>query len=201
MAAPQAALVGEHFYTDTLRPSSNMHRNDFGNGVLDIVVRCIIRVFTGTTGVYTTPADVANEHRAIHIPRRIKFTLTVNSFGTFVALIPMDSDVAERMAQDSLCPRSYPEFLAFRDDPAGDYPVYSRHESIIISPATPAWPYRVFFHHGLAGKKHMIFTTFRSHHLVHFLDNLLAAGMALVVTHNTYDPPVIQLHPKRAPRA
>jgi len=201
MAAPQAALVGEHFYIDTLRPSSNMRRNDGLNRVLDIVVRCIIRVFPGTTGVYTTPADVANEHRAIHIPSRVKFTLTVNTFGSNVAIIPMDSDVAERMAQDSLCPRSYPEFLAFRDDPAGDYPVYSRHESIIISPATPAWPYRVYFHHGLSGKKHMIFTTFLPHHLVHFLDNLLAAGMALVVTHNTYNPPVIHLHPKRAPRA
>jgi hypothetical protein len=201
MAAPQPALVGEHFYIDTLRPSSNMARNDVGNRVLDIVVRCIIRVFPGTTGVYTNPPDVANEHRAILIPSVVKFILTVNSFGSYVALIPMDSTVAERMAQDSLCVHSYQEFLAFRDDPFGDYPVYSRHETIITSPATPAWPYRVFFHHGLAGKKHMIFTTFRSHHLVHFLDNLLAAGMALVVTHNTYDPPVVQLHPKRAPRA
>ncbi len=126
-----------------------MARNDLGNRVLDIVVRCIIRVFPGTTGVYTTPPDVANEYRAILIPRRIKYTLTVNrdTLGSFVALIPMDSDAAETLAQNlnSLCVRSYPEFLAFRDDPAGDYPVYrdSRHESIITSPATPDWPYRV----------------------------------------------------------
>jgi hypothetical protein len=200
MAAPPT-LVGEHFYPDTLRPASNTARNDLGNRLLDIVVHCIIRVFTSATGVYTTPPDVANEHRAILIPSVVKFTLTVNTSGSFVALIPMDSDPAEHLAQDSLCTHSYPEFLAFRDGPAHAYPPFSRHESIIISPPTPDWPYRVYFHHDESGKKHMIFTTRRASHLVHFLDNLLSAGMALVVQHQIYTPPVIQSRPKRARRA
>jgi hypothetical protein len=43
----------------------------------------------------------------------------------------------------------------------------------------------------------MIFTTRRASHLVHFLDNLLSAGMALVVQHQIYTPPLVQLRPQR----
>jgi hypothetical protein len=186
-------LVGDYFFGDNLHPLFNRRRHQAGNRALDVVVRTLSSMYPGMSSVYTKPPRVANEHRALDIRGVVKITLTINTRGKFMALIPMDEPLAEKMARDSLHPHTHFQYLFFRDDPFPP-PRGSVHDTILISPHAPASPYCVNFHYKRPrSKKHMIFVSPSPLDLVHFLDSLLEAKLGLVLAHAiNYVPPATQ---------